>query len=56
MSKTKMAYWKDSIESGVKVKPRSLNIDAGVKTPLSSIREVRRYFSALRIEHTTTRD
>lgn len=28
------AYWKDNIESGVRVKPRSLNIEAAVKTPL----------------------
>lgn len=29
-----IAVWNDSIESGVSVKPRSLNMDAGVKMPL----------------------
>lgn len=28
------AVWNDSMESGVSVKPRSLNIEAGVKMPL----------------------
>jgi len=28
------AVWKDIIESGLSVKPRSLNIEAGVKNPL----------------------
>ena len=28
------AVWNDSMESGVSVKPRSLNMDAGVKMPL----------------------
>lgn len=31
------AFWKEIIESGVSVKPRSLNIDAGVKIPLDLI-------------------
>jgi hypothetical protein len=31
--------WKETMESGVKVKPRSLNMDAGVKKPLSVIRK-----------------
>ena len=30
------ALWKDIIESGVKVNPRSLNNDAGVKMPLNA--------------------
>lgn len=30
------ASWKEIIESGVSVKPRSLNIEAGVKIPLKS--------------------
>ena len=30
-----IAVWKDSMESGVSVKPRSLNMDAGVKMPLA---------------------
>lgn len=29
-----MAYWKEIIESGVRVKPRSLNMDVEVNTPL----------------------
>ncbi len=29
-----IAVWNDSMESGVSVKPRSLNMDAGVKMPL----------------------
>lgn len=29
-----MAVWNDCMESGVSVKPRSLNMDAGVKMPL----------------------
>ena len=31
-----IAVWNDSMESGVSVKPRSLNMDAGVKMPLRS--------------------
>ncbi len=31
-----IAVWNDSMESGVSVKPRSLNKDAGVKMPLRS--------------------
>jgi hypothetical protein len=31
------ARWKETIESGVKVNPKSLNIDAGVKIPLSAL-------------------
>ena len=31
------AVWNDSMESGVSVKPRSLNKDAGVKTPLEPV-------------------
>lgn len=34
ISKGKLAVWKDIMESGVSVKPKSLNMDAGVKTPL----------------------
>jgi hypothetical protein len=30
----KTAFWKETIESGVSVKPRSLNNEAGVKKPL----------------------
>jgi len=30
----KIAYWKDTMESGVSVKPRSLNMDVEVNTPL----------------------
>ena len=33
-SNGKIAYWKEIIESGVRVKPRSLNMEAGVKKPL----------------------
>ena len=33
----KVANWKDTIEFGVNVKPKSLNIDAGVKKPLIKI-------------------
>ena len=35
-NKGTIAVWKEIIESGVSVKPRSLNIVAGVKTPLIS--------------------
>ena len=37
-SNGKVAVWKDIMESGVKVKPRSLNMDAGVKKPLTMLR------------------
>jgi len=30
----RMAYWKDNMLSGVKVKPRSLNADPDVNMPL----------------------
>lgn len=36
-SKGTVANWNDIIESGVSVKPRSLNIEAGVKIPLYSV-------------------
>jgi hypothetical protein len=34
-SSGRTAVWKEIIESGVRVKPRSLNIEADVKKPLS---------------------
>lgn len=36
-SKGRTAYWNDNIESGVRVYPRSLNNDAGVKKPLKCV-------------------
>ena len=48
-----IAVWNDSMESGVSVKPRSLNMDAGVKMPLE--RELDTCFKAWKIEHRTTR-
>ena len=48
-----MAVWNDSMESGVSVKPRSLNMDAGVKIPLESGSDT--YFRPSKIEADTTR-
>lgn len=48
-----MAVWNDSMESGVNVKPRSLNMDAGVKMPLKG--ELDTCFKACEIEDRTTR-
>jgi len=38
MSSGKIAVWKEFMESGVRVNPRSLNIDAEVKKPLAFVR------------------
>jgi hypothetical protein len=35
--KGRTANWKEIMESGVRVKPRSLNKDAGVKKPLEHV-------------------
>ena len=48
-----IAVWNDSMESGVSVKPRSLNMDAGVKMPLEP--RLNKYFRAQKIEGHTTR-
>ena len=37
MKRGTTAFWKEIIESGVSVKPRSLNKDAGVNIPLDLI-------------------
>lgn len=39
----RIASWKDTMESGVRVNPRSLNMDAGVNIPLSHISALIKY-------------
>lgn len=46
-SNGRTAVWKEFMESGVRVKPRSLNIEAGVNMPLGDVSTQRKENSKL---------